>query len=75
MTRFEEHELDLRIEDASSDALEQLRTMFGWDDGGLKDRLRERGLLSPAGYLTVAGAAYLLDDPSEVLGKAYVEIL
>jgi len=75
MTRFEEHELDLRIEDASSDALEQLRTMFGWDDGDLKDRLRERGLLSTAGYLTVAGAAYLLDDPSEVLGKAYVEIL
>jgi len=25
--------------------------------------------------LTIAGAAYLIDDPGDVLGKAYIEIL
>lgn len=37
------------------------------------DRLREAEL-AVGGELTVAGALYLLDDPTRALGKAYVEL-
>ena len=47
---------------------------FGWDEDHVQERLSESDYLAE-GHLTLAGALYLLPDPAETLGKAYVEIL
>lgn len=77
LVRFEQHDSGVDLATISRPQLERLRAIFDWpDDGSIRDRLCERGLLLPqSDLLTFAGAAYLLADPAEVLGKAFIEIL
>lgn len=77
LERFEEHDSGLPLSAASDRRLMTIRGLYGWRSGAdLEERLRERGLLVESGSnLTIAGAMYLLDDPSPACGKAYIEIL
>ncbi|HEX5923541.1 MAG TPA: ATP-binding protein, partial [Baekduia sp.] len=78
LVRFEQHDSGVDLAKISGPQLERVGAIFDWppDDGPTRDRLRERGLLLPqSDSLTFAGAAYLLADPAEVLGKAFIEIL
>ncbi len=61
------------ITDADADLLAAFAEAFTWDPAVLAERLTERGYLD-AGQLTTAGALYVLSEPAETLGKAYVEI-
>lgn len=61
-------------DDLDADLLADLKTAFSWGPGNLSERLVEHGF-AIEGRLTVAGALYLKPDPTEVLGKSYVEIL
>jgi ATP-dependent DNA helicase RecG len=54
--------------------LMDLATAWGWGSENLPERLVEHGFASE-GRLTIAGALYLTQDPSDALGKSYVEIL
>lgn len=75
--RYERTDTDVLLEDASADRLEVVREAFSWSSGPeLTDRLREHQLVTeePPPRLTVAGALYLLDDPSTVLGRADIEV-
>jgi ATP-dependent DNA helicase RecG len=76
MQRFEETESAATVDDADADVLPELAAAFGWSRD-VPDRLAEHGLLTgnDQGRLTVAGALYLLPDPAERLGKAFIEIL
>lgn len=74
--RFEETDVGVRIEEAEADLLSELCKAFGWGrDRGLADRLREKGLATREGTLTVAGSLFLT-NPSNSLGqrKAMVEV-
>lgn len=78
LERFEGHEARFRLENVPPARLAELAEIFGWGDpaSDVPDRLREHGLLMLGSrQLTIAGALYLLDDPAELLGKAYIEIL
>jgi len=77
LERFELHDTGRPLEDADRALLEELATTFGWsiDDEDLADRLEEHHLVTPRETLTLAGALYLLGDPTEAVGKAYIEIL
>jgi ATP-dependent DNA helicase RecG len=78
LVRFEQHDSGVELATISRSRLERVGAIFDWPsgDGSTRDRLRERGLLLPqSASLTVAGAAYLLADPADVLGKAFIEIL
>lgn len=77
LERFEEHDAGVPLDAVPEAEIDRLRRLFGWDGtSGFEDRLKERGLLRPESTsLTIAGAAYLLNDPSSVLGKAYIEVL
>jgi ATP-dependent DNA helicase RecG len=77
LMRFEATDARVSLSDADAALLEQVRSAFGWSDGELTDRLRNEGLLVGDGqpHLTIAGALLLLPNPSEALGKAYVEVL
>lgn len=75
LARFEETETRSLLESAEDELVREVARAFGWTTD-VSDRLREQGLLTPDGRrLTVAGALYLLADPAEALGKAYVEVL
>jgi len=76
LRRFESAATDRTIDDADPQLLEELTSAYGWSEAA-RDRLAEHGLLDlrtepPA--LTVAGALYLLMDPTAALGKAYIEV-
>ncbi len=78
LVRFEQHDSGVELATVSRSRLKRVGAIFDWSsgDGSTRDRLRERGLLLPqSASLTVAGAAYLLADPADVLGKAFIEIL
>jgi ATP-dependent DNA helicase RecG len=77
LERFESHDAGVGLDDATPERIRDLRAIYGWaESADLESRLRERGLLLPdARDLTIAGVAYLLDDPAEVLGKSYIEVL
>lgn len=76
LERFEDHDSGVHLTDVEQAQIGRLNSIFSWPDGiDPVDRLRERGLLTDSSSLTIAGAAYLLPDPGEVLGKAYIEIL
>jgi ATP-dependent DNA helicase RecG len=76
LQRFEETESAATLDDADTDVLSELATAFGWTRD-VPDRLAEHGLLTGngPGRLTIAGSLYLLPDPAERLGKAFIEIL
>lgn len=77
LSRFEATPVPVELADADPDLLEKVRGAYGWSDTVNVDRLHETGLvadLSSNPKLTAAGALSLTDDPSIVLGKAYVEI-
>ncbi len=77
LERFEDHDSGIPLSKASTDRIREVETMHKWNrSSDLATRLTERGLLVPdSSNLTVAGAMYLLDEPSSKLGKAYIEIL
>jgi ATP-dependent DNA helicase RecG len=76
LERFEEHDSGVPLADIEQEQIDRLSSIFSWPAGSdVADRLRERGLLVPPNNLTIAGAAYLLKDPGDVLGKAYIEVL
>jgi ATP-dependent DNA helicase RecG len=74
--RFEETEAGLGLEASDSAFLAELAAAFGWSRD-IPERLAEHGLALRDGHdrLTVAGALYLLADPAEQLGKAFIEML
>jgi ATP-dependent DNA helicase RecG len=74
-SRFETTVLDVALDAVPAALLERLRSGYGWTmEEETEERLAEAGLARD-GRLTVAGALYLLPEPGERLGKAYVEIL
>jgi ATP-dependent DNA helicase RecG len=76
-TRYEKSETIVPITDADSERLRVVREAFGWpDDDELTDRLREQDLATDGepSHLTVAGALYLLESPTDVVGRADIEI-
>lgn len=76
LQRFEETEAGVGLEDADPELLSELAGTFGWSRD-VPERLVEQGLLLRDGgdRLTIAGALYLIPDPAERLGKAFIEIL
>lgn len=76
-SRYEKSDTRIPVTDADPERLRLLCGAFGWaDTPQLVDRLREQDLATedePA-RLTVAGALYLLESPSEVVGRAEIEI-
>jgi ATP-dependent DNA helicase RecG len=74
--RFEETEADVALDAADAELLSELAAAFGWSRD-VPERLAEQGLAVRNGQhrLTVAGALYLLPDPAEQLGKAFIEVL
>jgi len=76
LRRFESTPVGVDLSAASDDRLAAVREAWGWTHD-VPARLVEQRLAVDEGgrtRLTVAGALYLLRDPSEALGKAYVEI-
>lgn len=76
---FESLVTDVSLAQASPELIADVADRLGISSGGdVAGRFVERGLVGrDAGEqrLTVAGALYLLEQPDEVLGKAYVEIM
>lgn len=74
--RFETQPVEATMRDADHAALDELVDLYGWqpERDNVTARLRERGLVDPAGTerLTVAGALFLVAGAG--LGKAFVEI-
>jgi ATP-dependent DNA helicase RecG len=72
--RFEETAVDAALSRARKKLLASITEAFDWSDTGeIRERLRGAGLAED-GHMTVAGALYLLQDPAEKLGKAFVEV-
>jgi len=76
LSRFEEAEAGVALEAADPNLLSDLAAAFGWSQD-VSDRLAEQGLVVRNGQerLTVVGSLYLLPDPAEHLGKAFIEVL
>ncbi|MGH2845106.1 MAG: ATP-binding protein [Thermoleophilaceae bacterium] len=72
--RFETTRTQVRLDAISAPLGAELSEAFGWSQQNLIERLEEAGY-AEEGYLTVAGALYLLDEPTPELGKTFVEIL
>jgi ATP-dependent DNA helicase RecG len=76
LQRFEETSAEIDLDAAEPGLREELAAVFQWkmDEPA---RLLDHGLLvaSDPRHLTVAGALYLLPDPAERLGKAFIELL
>ena len=77
LERFDEHDSGVPLTAASDNQLRAISKLYAWRGrSDIHERLCERGLLlADRTNLTIAGAMYLLDDPSPMLGKAYIEIL
>ena len=73
-TRYELTPTDVSATAASPQLLGAFSEAFGWDPQNAADRLTELGYAAE-GNLTVAGVLYLTKDPSEILGKSYIELL
>lgn len=74
--RFDGHDSGVPLSAITDRRLHELRQIYAWRGPDIEDRLRERGLLlAEIPNLTIAGAMYLVDDPSPMFGKAYIEIL
>jgi ATP-dependent DNA helicase RecG len=72
--RFELSTEPVSTESVDPELADSFRAAFDWSPHEFTERLAEHGY-AVDGSLTVAGALYLSKDPSETLGKAYVEIL
>jgi ATP-dependent DNA helicase RecG len=76
LERFEQRPTELRLEDVAPDSFKSIDSTFAWSNADERNtRLTELQLATSDGRLTIAGALYLLPDPAELLGKAYVEVL
>lgn len=76
LTRFESTPTEHPLEEADQDFLAALTEAFDWT-AAVSDRLVEHGLAvldSGRLVLTVAGALYLVAEPSRTLGKTYIEV-
>lgn len=74
---FESTSTNVSLDDADPIQLDRLRRAYGWPDGDISDRLRECGFVERAkgsSQLTVAGALLLLDDPSQIRCRAYIDV-
>ncbi len=77
LTRYEATSSGIALNQANPKQVEGIRTAFGWPEDGIEERLADLGLVEQAAsgpVLTVAGALYLLPNPSDTLGKTYVEV-
>lgn len=75
LERFELSGAGAGLDSAKKELIAELSGAFAWEEEELETRLEEQGLLDPGSKdLTVAGALYLLPDPGEIIGKAFVEI-
>lgn len=72
--RYELTPTPIGVDSIDPALLDAFLAAYGWSTENGSDRLTENGYVSE-GHLTVAGALYLLSDPSEALGKAHVELL
>jgi ATP-dependent DNA helicase RecG len=72
-TRYETTALAATIDAAATELRREVGRALAWDRVTAA-RLREAEL-AVGDHLTVAGALYLLPDPEQVLGKAFVEVL
>ena len=72
-SRYETTQLGIQIDAAVGELRREIGRALGWDRATVA-RLREAEL-AVDDRLTVAGALYLLTDPSQALGKAFVEVL
>lgn len=77
LERFEDTGTEAVLDAVAPQRLARVAREFGWGDrSAWSERLAEHGLVTESeNRLTVAGALTLLDKPSGVLGKAFVEIL
>lgn len=78
LRRFDTEDSGAALSEAAPDLLEAVRLTYRWKQENLEERLREHGLVKGQNgehVLTVAGALALLPDPSEKLGKAFIEVL
>ncbi len=79
LERFDVSDSGISLSAASDSLIADIAATCGWDDPeAFRERLADHNLTvsTPEGvHLTVAGALFLLPDPSDVLGKAYVEVL
>ncbi len=76
LRRFESTRTERTTDDVDPQLLEELANAFGWGEA-TTDRLADHGFLdlsSSPPSLTVAGVLYLLADPTDTLGKPYVEV-
>lgn len=71
-SRYESTQLDVPLRSVDARLRATLARAMRWERASA-DRLRDAGLAED-GRLTVAGALYLLRDPSRVLGKAHIEL-
>ncbi|MGH9189153.1 MAG: ATP-binding protein [Acidimicrobiales bacterium] len=76
LSRFEATATEVTLQEADPTLLERVAGAWGWGQDPRADRLVEHGLAERNRdvQLTVAGVLYLLDDPSSVLGKSFIEI-
>jgi ATP-dependent DNA helicase RecG len=76
--RFDTSDSRVGLDAASDGLIQMVADAYAWGPDQVVDRLVDHGLAIRAGHelhLTIAGALYLLDDPSAVIPKAYVEVL
>lgn len=77
LTRFDETETALSLEEADESTLASVKRVFGWRSPAVEDRLRTEGLVGGSGppVMTVAGVLVLTAEPRVHLGKSFIEIL
>lgn len=76
LERFELNDAGIGYSEADQKLIAEVRDAFEWGSGvDVCERLEEQGLLVPGTeQMSIAGALYLLEEPEEILAKAYVEI-
>jgi ATP-dependent DNA helicase RecG len=75
LEQFELSDAGASVSDADGRLVTELSQAFAWGDTELRERLEEQGLVIPGTtHLTVAGALYLLEQPDDIVAKAFVEI-
>lgn len=72
-SRYETTAVGFAVADVTSSLRREIGEALRWSRV-TAGRLQETGMATD-GRLTVAGALYLLDDPADQLGKAFVELL